>query len=256
MNRTLLPPPEPQALCLSPRHICVFIQIQSTSVTLTLRNLQIFQRHAEKSSFNNRCAFIHTKAKVKVTLVQALRLCTGRTALSGSRVIALLFLDHGSRRRWGVSVTPRPLFTPGKNPLPIVQEAGWAPGPIWAGTENLAATGIRFPDRPARSQSLYRLNYRAHFYSQQCIQNYIYKFVTNLLIQIMALIWKVSRLINPNHLYLYVHLQVNNFRCFFLQKQFIFLTTCITASCTIFILWEAARRSPVFRSAVSEEPRV
>jgi hypothetical protein len=25
----------------------------------------------------------------------------------------------------GVSVTPRPLFTPGKDPIPIVQEAGW-----------------------------------------------------------------------------------------------------------------------------------
>jgi len=36
--------------------------------------------------------------KVKVTLVQALRLCTGRTALRGSRDIALLFLDHGTRR--------------------------------------------------------------------------------------------------------------------------------------------------------------
>jgi hypothetical protein len=27
-----------------------------------------------------------------------------------------------------VSVTPRPLFTPGKDPVPIVQEAGWAAG--------------------------------------------------------------------------------------------------------------------------------
>jgi hypothetical protein len=31
------------------------------------------------------------KVKVKVTLVQALRLCTGRTAHSGSRGIALLY---------------------------------------------------------------------------------------------------------------------------------------------------------------------
>jgi len=35
--------------------------------------------------------------KVKCTLVQALRLCTGRTAHSESRGIALLFLDHGTR---------------------------------------------------------------------------------------------------------------------------------------------------------------
>ena len=38
------------------------------------------------------------KVKVKVTLVQALRLCTGRTAHTGSRGIALPFHDHGSRR--------------------------------------------------------------------------------------------------------------------------------------------------------------
>ena len=40
---------------------------------------------------------------------------------------------------------------PGKDPVPIVQEAGWAPGPVWTGVENLAPTGIRSPDRPARS---------------------------------------------------------------------------------------------------------
>ena len=42
---------------------------------------------------------IGIKKKVKCTLVQALRLCTGRTALRGSRGRALLFLDHGTRRR-------------------------------------------------------------------------------------------------------------------------------------------------------------
>jgi hypothetical protein len=29
-------------------------------------------------------------------------------------------------------------FTFGKDPVPIVQEAGWAPGPVWIGAENLA----------------------------------------------------------------------------------------------------------------------
>ena len=51
---------------------------------------------------------------------------------------------------------------PGKDPVPIVQEAGWAPGPVGIGAENLAPTGIRSPDSPARSQSLYRLSYPAH----------------------------------------------------------------------------------------------
>jgi len=51
-------------------------------------------------------------------------------------------------------------FTPGKDPVPIVlQEAGWAPGPVWTGVKNLALTGIQCPDRPTHSQSLYRQRY-------------------------------------------------------------------------------------------------
>jgi len=49
---------------------------------------------------------------------------------------------------------------PGKNPVPIVQEAGWAPGPVWTGAENIAFTGIRSPDRQSRRELLYRLSYR------------------------------------------------------------------------------------------------
>ena len=49
-----------------------------------------------------------------------------------------------------VSSTPRPLFTPGKDPVPIRQEAGWAPGPFWTGGKS-RPTGIRSPDRPVRS---------------------------------------------------------------------------------------------------------
>jgi len=90
--------------------------------------------------------------------------CTGTEALYrpyGSRGIALPFLDHGTRRGWGVSVTLWLLFTPGKDTVPIVQDAGWAPEPVWTGAENLDSTGFRSPDRPARSQSLYRLSYPA-----------------------------------------------------------------------------------------------
>jgi hypothetical protein len=68
--------------------------------------------------------FYSCKVKVKFTLVQALRLCTGRTAHRGSRGIALLFHDHGTRREWGVSVTPRPLFTPGKTRYPLYRRLG------------------------------------------------------------------------------------------------------------------------------------
>jgi len=110
-----------------------------------------------------RALTVKKKSKVKFTLVQALRLCTGRTAHRGSTDIALLFHDHGTRRGSGVSVTPRPLYTPGKDPVPIVQEAGCAPHGQSGKVRKISPpTGIRSPDRPARSLSLYRLSYRAH----------------------------------------------------------------------------------------------
>jgi hypothetical protein len=46
---------------------------------------------------------------------------------------------------------PRPgRFTLGKDPLTIVYEAEWAPGPVWMGAENFAPTEIRSPERSAR----------------------------------------------------------------------------------------------------------
>ena len=51
---------------------------------------------------------------------------------------------------------------PGKDTVPIVQEVRLSPGPVWTGAKNFAPTGIRSPDRPARSQSLYRQHYLAH----------------------------------------------------------------------------------------------
>ena len=77
------------------------------------------------------------------------------------RGIALLFHDRGIRRGWVVSSTPRPHFTPGKNPVPILQEAGWAPGPVWTGRKSRPHRDSIL-DRPTRSQSLYRLSYPAH----------------------------------------------------------------------------------------------
>jgi len=56
--------------------------------------------------------------------------------------------------RWVVNATPG-LFNPRKDPVLIIQDAGWAPGPVWTGAENLAPIEIRFPDRPVCSESLY-----------------------------------------------------------------------------------------------------
>ena len=60
-----------------------------------------------------------------------------------------------------VSSTPRPQFTPGKDPVPILQEAGWAPGPVWTGGKSRPHRYL-IPDLPARSQSPYRLSYPVH----------------------------------------------------------------------------------------------
>jgi hypothetical protein len=68
----------------------------------------------------------------------------------GSTLSLTSALDGGG---WS---TPRPgRFTSGKDPVPIAQEPAWAPGPVCTGAENLAPTGIRSPDRPARSESPY-----------------------------------------------------------------------------------------------------
>jgi hypothetical protein len=66
------------------------------------------------------------------------------------RGIALLFHDRGTRRGWVVSNTPRPYFTRGKDTVPILQEAGWAPGTVWMGG-NSRPHRDSIPDRAARS---------------------------------------------------------------------------------------------------------
>ena len=81
-----------------------------------------------KKKWNDVGASRGVKVKVKCTLVQALRLCTGRTAHRGNRGISLLFLDHGNRKGCGVSVTPRPHFTPGKTRYPLYRRLGGPQG--------------------------------------------------------------------------------------------------------------------------------
>ena len=80
---------------------------------------------------------------------------------------------------WVVSSTSRLHFTLGKDPVPILQEAGWAPGRVCKG-EKSRPHWDSIPDRPARSQSLCRLSYPAHsiiyiyIYIYVCILYYIY----------------------------------------------------------------------------------
>ena len=56
---------------------------------------------------------------------------------------------------------PGRTLPPGKDPVPILQGAGWTPRPVWTGGKPLPHRDS-IPDRPARSQSPYRLSYPAH----------------------------------------------------------------------------------------------
>jgi hypothetical protein len=62
-------------------------------------------------------------------------------AQRGSGGIALLIRDLGARRG-GWSAPRLGRFAPGKDPVPIVQEAGWDPGPVWTCMKNLAPSGF------------------------------------------------------------------------------------------------------------------
>ena len=49
----------------------------------------------------------------------------------------------------GQQHAPATLY-PGKDPVPILEEAGWAPGPVWTGGKTRPHRDS-IPDRPARS---------------------------------------------------------------------------------------------------------
>ena len=68
------------------------------------------------------------KVKVKCTLVQALRLCIGRTANRGSRGVALLFLDRGTRSGEGSASRPGRFLPPGRNRYPLYRRLGGPQG--------------------------------------------------------------------------------------------------------------------------------
>ena len=59
---------------------------------------------------------------------------------------------------------------PGKDPVPVLQEAGWTPGLVWTGGKSRSHRDS-IPDRPAHSQSLYLLSYPAHNWKIYLIHN-------------------------------------------------------------------------------------
>jgi len=100
--------------------------------------------HATLFSEQNDLILQRSFKKIKVS-----RYRPGVTQRVG-RCIALLFHDRSTRRRWVVSSTPQPHFTPRKDLLPILQEAGWTPGPVWMGGK-CGPHRDSIPDLPAHS---------------------------------------------------------------------------------------------------------
>jgi hypothetical protein len=64
------------------------------------------------------------RQKVKCTLVQALRFCTGRTAHRGSRGTAVPFHDHGIRSGEGLAARPGRSLPSGKPRYPLYRKLG------------------------------------------------------------------------------------------------------------------------------------
>jgi hypothetical protein len=104
--------------------------------TLKLRNC-VNRRLNPKRPASNISSFIPVK------LIPCVKVKVPHTRLESS--LDLGTLEDG---RWSASRPGR--VTPGKDPVPIVQETGWASGPVWTCLKILASTGIRFLDRPAR----------------------------------------------------------------------------------------------------------
>ena len=80
----------------------------------------------------------------------------------------------GSESRPGHSLPP------GKDPVPIVQEAGWAPGPVWTGAENLTPT-LGFDPRTIQPVASRYTDYATLPTTYDKLLNYNFKEVSNLL---------------------------------------------------------------------------
>ena len=131
-------------------------------------------------------------------------------ALRLGRLIALLFHDRGTRRGWVISSTPRPHFTPGKDPVPILQEAGWALGPVWTGGKSRPHRDS-ISDRSARSHSLYRLSYPAHS-SGGILYIYIYIYI---------------------YIHIYTHTYTNVYYTYVYNNWYVFAFSWLPLGCVV-----------------------
>jgi len=95
------------------------------------------------------------------------------------RGIALLFHDRGTGRGWWSAARPSRALLVGKTLVPILQEGGWAPGPVWTGRKSHPHWDS-IPDRPACSQLLHQMSYLAHIYCLLLWRNIVGRHVKSL----------------------------------------------------------------------------
>jgi hypothetical protein len=60
----------------------------------------------------------------------------------GVEVQLCSFFNLGTRYGWVFNATLRPFYPRERDPVPIVYEDKWVPGPVWTSVENLAPPGF------------------------------------------------------------------------------------------------------------------
>ena len=105
------------------------------------------------------------KSKAKVHFVTHNEGQTGAYVCSST--VSLTSAPDGG---WVVNPTPRPIYTRERNQVPIVQEAGLAPGPVWTGAKNLAAHQDSISGPPLWSESLHQ---------RRCPGSHLSRYMTN-----------------------------------------------------------------------------
>jgi hypothetical protein len=99
----------------------------------------------------------YKSVNVKVRPVTCLWKYRGET-----RHIAVPILNLGAGGWCVFNAKPLSFYPLERDPVPIVQDAGWVAGPVSTGVENiesLSSTRAPTPTCPARSESLHRLHY-------------------------------------------------------------------------------------------------
>ena len=76
--------------------------------------------------------------------------------------VQLKYIPRWTRVR-AVNDTPRPLYPQKEDPVPIVQDNGWVPRPVWTGARNSPTPEFEPRTYPTRSEPLYQLSFPRPF---------------------------------------------------------------------------------------------